>query len=553
MEGMAHHQIDTGTGEFSRDSSGLPMAEPTKDVFLGDGDQLDLRIAPVASRMGDSTVRMLSYNGSIPGPTLRVRQGSEIVVAVTNDGDLPATVHWHGLRLENKYDGVPHDTQKPIAIGETFTYRVRFPDEGVYWYHPHIREDYGIDMGLYGNIVVEPAEPDYWPASDRDVVLTIDDFLLEHGEAGTYERAAPDHVAMGRFGNVFLVGGHPDWTMDARQHEIVRFFLTNTANTRVFDLRFDGARMKLVGGDSGRYEHEAFVDGVLLAPSERAVVDVEFDRAGDVTLEHFTPDQVYELGRIAVAEADAASGAERPFDELRSSPELAIERQRLDADLQREPDKVLALVAEMDMAAPAEGGSAAYACPMDPEVVSDVPDRCPKCGMKLLPIAMVPAALELLEKSGHESHDAGHESHGHPAGSIEWEDTMEDVNRMTNPANMRWLLIDRATGARNAGVDWTFTVGDRVKIRIVNEMDSDHPMHHPFHIHGAGRFLVLARDGLTEPNLVWKDTVLVRTGEVVDILLDVSNPGLWMAHCHIAEHAASGMMFSFNVKRVDVA
>jgi FtsP/CotA-like multicopper oxidase with cupredoxin domain len=340
--------------------------------------------------------------------------------------------------------------------------------------------------------------------------------------------------------------------MDARQHEVVRFFLTNTANTRVFDLRFDGARMKLVGGDSGRYEHEAFVEAVLLAPSERAVVDVEFDRAGEVTLQHFTPDQVYELGRALIAEADAASDAERRFDELRSSPELAAERQRLDADLQRDPDKVLALIAEMDMATPAEDSSAAYTCPMDPEVVSDVPDRCPKCGMKLLPIAMVPAALELLEKSGHEDHDAGNEAHRHAAGSIEWEDTMEDVNRMTNPGNMRWLLVDRATGAQNAGVDWTFTVGDRVKIRIVNEMDSDHPMHHPFHIHGAGRFIVLTRDGVTEPNLVWKDTVLVRTGEIVDILLDVSNPGLWMAHCHIAEHAASGMMFSFNVKRANV-
>ncbi len=86
-----------------------------------------------------------------------------------------------------------------------------------------------------------------------------------------------------------------------------------------------------------------------------------------------------------------------------------------------------------------------------------------------------------------------------------------------------------------------------MKIRLVNEMDSDHPMHHPFHIHGAGRFLVLARDGVVEPNLVWKDTVLVRTGETVDILLDVTNPGRWMAHCHIAEHHESGMMFSFDV------
>ena len=86
-----------------------------------------------------------------------------------------------------------------------------------------------------------------------------------------------------------------------------------------------------------------------------------------------------------------------------------------------------------------------------------------------------------------------------------------------------------------------------MKLRLVNEMDSDHPMHHPFHIHGAGRFVILARDGVTEPNLVWKDTVLVRTGETVDILLDVTNPGVWMAHCHIAEHHESGMMFSFHV------
>ena len=92
-------------------------------------------------------------------------------------------------------------------------------------------------------------------------------------------------------------------------------------------------------------------------------------------------------------------------------------------------------------------------------------------------------------------------------------------------------------------------MGDRVKIRLVSEMDSDHPMHHPFHLHGAGRFLVLARGGVTEPNLVWKDTVLVRTGQTVDILFDVTDPGLWMAHCHIPEHMASGMMFSLTVAR----
>ena len=179
----------------------------------------------------------------------------------------------------------------------------------------------------------------------------------------------------------------------------------------------------------------------------------------------------------------------------------------------------------------------AYTCPMHPEVVSDEPGHCPQCGMKLLP-------ARLVAEAGGSHVDAG---------GIEWEDDMVEVNRMTTPANMRWKLIDRQTGAENAEIDWRFRVGDQVKIRLLNEMAGDHPMHHPFHVHGAGRFLVLSRDGVAEPNLVWKDTVLVRTGETVDILLDISNPGLWMAHCHIAEHHESGMMFSFDVTETEGA
>jgi FtsP/CotA-like multicopper oxidase with cupredoxin domain len=184
---------------------------------------------------------------------------------------------------------------------------------------------------------------------------------------------------------------------------------------------------------------------------------------------------------------------------------------------------------------------------------------------------LVPA--HLVETSDHGAHDmhtaqvehhdhlphAEHQDHGHAedrghehAQGIEWEDDMVEVNRLTTPANMRWKLVDRDTGAANAAIDWRFRVGDEIKIRLVNEMDSDHPMPHPFHVHGAGRFLVLARDGVQEPNLVWKDTVLVRTGETVDILLDVTNPGRWMAHCHIAEHHESGMMFGFDVEQREV-
>jgi len=166
--------------------------------------------------------------------------------------------------------------------------------------------------------------------------------------------------------------------------------------------------------------------------------------------------------------------------------------------------------------------------------------------MKLVPAQLVQETSPSGEHGAH-PHEHADREHGHEAGGIEWEDDMVDVNRMTNPSNMRWKLIDRQTGAEGAEIDWRFRVGQQVKIRLVNEMDSDHPMHHPFHIHGAGRFLILSRDGVAESNLVWKDTVLVRTGETVDVLLDVTHPGVWMAHCHIAEHHESGMMFSFRV------
>src|SRR6185437_12949718 len=110
------------------------------------------------------------------------------------------------------------------------------------------------------------------------MALTLDDILIEDGKVAPFSRAQTTHSAMGRFGNVLLIGGQTDPVMTAKLGEVIRFYLTNTANTRVFKVALPGAQVKLVGGDSGHVEHEQFVEDVVLAPSERVVIDVLLTR-----------------------------------------------------------------------------------------------------------------------------------------------------------------------------------------------------------------------------------------------------------------------------------
>ena len=135
----------------------------------------------------------------------------------------------------------------------------------------------------------------------------------------------------------------------------------------------------------------------------------------------------------------------------------------------------------------------------------------------------------------------------HGEDGIEWEDDMAMMNNMSTDENIEWVIEDTDTGAKNDGIDWSFNAGDLVKVRVYNDEKGMHPMQHPLHFHGQ-RFVVLATDGELNENMQWKDTVLIPKGQTVDLLVDMSNAGKWMAHCHIAEHLHSGMMFQFEVK-----
>lgn len=123
---------------------------------------------------------------------------------------------------------------------------------------------------------------------------------------------------------------------------------------------------------------------------------------------------------------------------------------------------------------------------------------------------------------------------------------MLEVNQMSSNETIEWFIEDQDTGDRNGSIDWSFNQGDMVKVRVFNDDSGLHPMQHPLHFHGQ-RFVVLGRDGVANNNLQWKDTVLIPMGQTVDLLVDMSNPGTWMTHCHIAEHLSAGMMFNFSV------
>jgi FtsP/CotA-like multicopper oxidase with cupredoxin domain len=131
---------------------------------------------------------------------------------------------------------------------------------------------------------------------------------------------------------------------------------------------------------------------------------------------------------------------------------------------------------------------------------------------------------------------------------VEWVDGMPDMNWLSTSHQVRWILRDDATGKANGDIDWHVKRGSVVKLRIFNDPRSFHPMQHPIHLHGQ-RMLVVARDGVPVNNLVWKDTALVPVGSTVDLLIDASNPGAWMLHCHIAEHLGAGLMAVLHVDR----
>lgn len=212
-------QIFSSNESMPQKSQEISVAQMSQIVDLKDGDTYELTAAPVKKIIDGVEQDLIAYNGMLPGPTLRVQQGSTIKVLFRNNTKVPNTIHSHGVRMDNASDGIPNVTQKPVAPGETFLYTLHFPDAGAYWYHPHMAEPENQESGLFGNFIVMPTEKNKWNDTvDREVPLFFHDILTDSdGQLLSFGGKDGQYTLMGRYGNKLMTNWDENYTLHVKQ------------------------------------------------------------------------------------------------------------------------------------------------------------------------------------------------------------------------------------------------------------------------------------------------------------------------------------------------
>ncbi|NNE89301.1 MAG: multicopper oxidase family protein [Silicimonas sp.] len=255
-----------------------------------------LRAEPVKAQIlpeGDGTTDMLGFNGSTPGPELRVRQGDTLAVRFDNQTSEASSVHWHGIRLENSMDGVPGLTQLVVKPGESFDYQFKAPDAGTYWYHSHNRSWEQVAKGLYGPLIVEEANP---PQVDHDITVMLDDWRIEEtgALAGGFGNMH-DFAHAGRMGNYAKILPSQE---SIRLGDRIRLRLINTATARVFPIRIEGLAAQVVALDGMPLATPRALEDFQIAPAQR--VDLIGDVKSAVDFLFVLRDDIYEMGSLKI-------------------------------------------------------------------------------------------------------------------------------------------------------------------------------------------------------------------------------------------------------------
>jgi len=154
---------------------------------------------------------------------------------------------------------------------------------------------------MYGTILVEPKTKNYYNPVDVEVPLTLADVLMVNGSVYPYNNDHENFALMGQYGNVMLLNGQTNYQLNVNTGQVARFFLADTSNARPYNFTIQGHKLKLIGGDSGKYEHESLVNSIILSPAEREIVEVLFDKPSDYKILNVTPEKTYQLGTINVS------------------------------------------------------------------------------------------------------------------------------------------------------------------------------------------------------------------------------------------------------------
>jgi len=298
---------ETPAGRLARELKGAfpERASPTGTVRTFD---IEAREAELALIDGGK-LRVWAYNGSVPGPELRIRLGETLRVRFTNRLPQPTTIHWHGVRVPNAMDGVPYVTQPPVEPGGSFTYEFTPKDAGTFWFHPHVRSSEQVERGLYGVLVVEDRAP---PPYTRDVVWVLDDWLLDETRQ-IFDRFNTMHDLMhdGRWGNFVTVNGRTSSVLEARGGERIRLRLLNASNGRIYAPDFGALDARIIAVDGLYLARPIPLGRFELAPGNRLDLDITLP-AGPASRSLPVIDRFYEERTNHLADIIIDGATDRP-------------------------------------------------------------------------------------------------------------------------------------------------------------------------------------------------------------------------------------------------
>ncbi|EDQ06477.1 multicopper oxidase, type 3 [Sulfitobacter indolifex HEL-45] len=242
----------------------------------------------------EGTTAMLGFNGSMPGPELRLKRGEQISIDVENRLEEGTAVHWHGIRLENRMDGVPVLTQDLINPGDSKTYSFAPPDAGTYWYHSHYISQEQVARGMMGPLIVEDDMP---PDVDHDITVVLSDWIINEDGSLSDDFTDMHSVAhagyMGNFARAFLSQA------EVKEGDRVRFRIINAATNRIFPLTVAGVAGSVVALDGMALGQPRGLSDLTLAPAQRA--DLIVDITGPVSFDMHSRQGSYRLADVAVS------------------------------------------------------------------------------------------------------------------------------------------------------------------------------------------------------------------------------------------------------------